>query len=693
MKVNSRHIARMFGALIASTALLTTRQSTATDFSVQPGDNSLSTANASAHAGDRIFLSPGNYGTESISPTNAGSSLTSRITYIGSRLNTDASIDSYVVASASLTSYVTVRGIRLSGTASLNSAQYDSMAYCHMGPLSFDLADHSIVTRCRIDGDNTQNVVNLGTPYTFQAASFDTLRMCRVTGGTIAANSFLFEIRGGYKCVFDSSAMTATLGSSTDARGRWIYETTDCTWRDCKLTIEFSAATNTSQAVNFLRNGSARNLFVRDSMFVGLNSPLSYTNHRGLYLTGSGDNTYNGQCVYNQWASCHYVSTSDILLQDASTGLSITKCVLRTRGHFVISGSDDSLMFDHNTLMAESMPALQLEGTSYAHSRFKSNIIAGKSPSCSGGFNQLVHYSGSTFPDTMDYNLYVPYGGDTTAIVQVNSSSTCSDVGSGSTWCSSGSRDCHSLSSDPFIVDTSLAAFDPSLKSHSWAVGSRWPDGYVGAASGPPWPIEDLSVGWGRTTTTLTWTEPERNNNVAASYDVRYAFTSVNEGNFYNAYQVCWDDAGDPGDTKCIEVGSLDPCQTYYWAAITTDSKGASTLSNVPSGTTRCTNGEVSCGLRPIAESPARLDPDRPQVTITLGARWLVAFELPSVCAGLPFELLTYDVAGRRVGSIGRGVVGRDKSVNAPAGGLVRGGVSFVRIRCGSFTSSKLIVK
>jgi hypothetical protein len=89
----------------------------------------------------------------------------------------------------------------------------------------------------------------------------------------------------------------------------------------------------------------------------------------------------------------------------------------------------------------------------------------------------------------------------------------------------------------------------------------------------------------------LAWTVPSESGGVGlGSYDVRYATSPIDDGNWASATQATGEPApGTPGQTEYFIVAGLAPSTLYYFAVKTSDASGPpnwSALSNVPSGTT-----------------------------------------------------------------------------------------------------------
>lgn len=114
-----------------------------------------------------------------------------------------------------------------------------------------------------------------------------------------------------------------------------------------------------------------------------------------------------------------------------------------------------------------------------------------------------------------------------------------------------------------------------------------------------PAAVTDLGRGMGTTTVTASWTAPGDDGTCgqASEYDLRYSLGAITEANFQGATRIATAVPGAPGTPECAEAPTLASCALHYFAVKTRDEAGNwSALSNVASGTTRCSGSvEVSC--------------------------------------------------------------------------------------------------
>ncbi|MEE9268622.1 MAG: DUF4350 domain-containing protein, partial [Candidatus Krumholzibacteria bacterium] len=113
----------------------------------------------------------------------------------------------------------------------------------------------------------------------------------------------------------------------------------------------------------------------------------------------------------------------------------------------------------------------------------------------------------------------------------------------------------------------------------------------TGLDSIAPSPVTDLAViATGSNTATLQWTASgdDGTGGTAGRYDVRYALSPVDDGNFDSATPAAAPPVPQPaGATETFQVGGLDFNTTYFFAVKVLDPENnASPVSNSPSGTT-----------------------------------------------------------------------------------------------------------
>lgn len=116
-----------------------------------------------------------------------------------------------------------------------------------------------------------------------------------------------------------------------------------------------------------------------------------------------------------------------------------------------------------------------------------------------------------------------------------------------------------------------------------------------------PAKVTNLSVGTGKTTAVLAWTDPgnDCNTGTASSYEIRRSSATITDTNWQSATVVATGTpAGSNGTGDCRQITSLTCEQTYYYVIFHFDAAGnRSPISNCVSGTqASCTfSPEVDC--------------------------------------------------------------------------------------------------
>ena len=140
----------------------------------------------------------------------------------------------------------------------------------------------------------------------------------------------------------------------------------------------------------------------------------------------------------------------------------------------------------------------------------------------------------------------------------------------------------------------------------NWSGVSNSPSAHTSDVTAPAAVTNLATSGPTSSTITLTWTAPGDDNNTgtATTYDIRYAASAINSGNWASATTV----TGEPtpavaGTAQTFTVTGLSSSTTYYFAIETADEvPNWSGVSNSPSGTTSAgvsnllTNGGFEAG-------------------------------------------------------------------------------------------------
>lgn len=218
-----------------------------------------------------------------------------------------------------------------------------------------------------------------------------------------------------------------------------------------------------------------------------------------------------------------------------------------------------------------------------------------------------------------------------------------------------------------------------------------------------------LGAGRGRTSAVVSWNAPgdDGSTGQAMQYDLRYSTSAITDANFGLAVVIPTGAPQSPGMPECVELQGLPSCTDYYFALKTLDDAGNwSLLSNVPSVQTNCNPGpEVSCGGL-LVHDPND-DAARPALPASIefaiagshpaGSPVAVRWGVPADQAGHAFEVALFDVTGRRVRTLARGVAtpGRAESnwdLRDEGGARVSGGVYFARFVIGRDVRARKVV-
>lgn len=579
-------------ALLAAVLLLHAATAGAADIAVS-SDANMTTANATAVAGDRVLIANGTY-TVAINPAVSGGSST-RITYIGNI----ASPGSVVVPGLSITkNYITVKGVASTGGLSISgAASSDSIIYCTgaAGAPTIGWGTLNVIAYCTTT--TTGNVYgfdceNTAVPESGALGSHNYIGYCDITAAD-------YSYRGHDYLLFEHNRLTLTIpnGAATDQHFGTMYV---CRWflhRDNHITGINNSGEERRLLV--LRDSTLYGAIVRDTLIASTSGKRKVS---GIWTTSGAYNRVERNRIDSCFVKC---GREAVVFQQDSKWMTIKNSVLISDSARVVQldgAAYDSLTFEHNTCANITAPAdrgvFMQDGTAATNRRVKHNIFYSPSNSTAsngtgiGTFHGPVPVSGNK----QEYNLFFSRSGaGSTAAVKYQF--TYSAVGTGTAWNGQASApDSFSVWGSPVFTDSSWATFNPALGSGSFASGGSWPDGYVGAIDPAgadvtaPDAIPDLAVN-AQTSTTLTLNWEAAYDDVdqpVASYDLRRSTSTITEGNWSSATQLTGEPSPqvNPNEETFVDTG-LSPSTTYYYAVKSADFSGnISALSNVASGTT-----------------------------------------------------------------------------------------------------------
>ena len=215
----------------------------------------------------------------------------------------------------------------------------------------------------------------------------------------------------------------------------------------------------------------------------------------------------------------------------------------------------------------------------------------------------------------------------------------------------------------------------------------------------PPATVSDGGAGAGYSTAVYYWTAPggDGMTGQAVEYDLRYALSSINEGNFLSASRISVPAPAPAGTPECVTINGLIPCATYYFAIKARDICGNwSAVSNSASARTNCSNRhlQVFCDFLRTESFPNPADlPMKVEFSLAGGnptARGTtVLWGIPAAREGDQLEIAVFDLAGRKVSTVysapaRAGRFRQEWDARGSSGELVHSGAYFVRMRLGN---------
>ncbi len=573
----------------------------------------LARANRELEAGDLCVLLPGGYET-SIDPQHSGTSMTRRITYLGSIANPGSIVVPSIQPNQA---FVTVKGVACTDAITLRwPARWDSIADCRSGGLQFWGAKHCVVARNTIRG-RVAFLANEGLPcYSSQKldrrcvanSEYDTLRGNRIELGTIWPGDRSFEFKAWtQRCRIDSNRVSGTFDDKpgTPADGGIAV----VTYNSYRLAFqdnhwEFEAARNhhnwpnTTWDAFYLRDSLHSTTFVRDTILAGVHS----AEPREIRLTLSASGSFPGAIHDVTMDRCILRASGDFLWQGGFDHWTLDRCVFQSRSGLAYVLSDwVGSRIRHCTFWA-STEVLRVEGPSQGQhvlgtgNELTSNIFYSLRAKPAGGDGGVVMWKDNTRNFTSDGNLYFTPAFDRSPGDRsiVWSGYFASPPGRSSRWFGETRQDGASRHGSPAFFDSSWAGFDARIRANSCARGaglSRTDAGALafGASIGdvtPPAPVTDLAASHVEARSLLlTWTASGDDGRTgrAALVDVRYARAPVTAANFTGGIALVPAPVPQPGGSpQSYVITQLQPGTRYWFALRSCDEKGNwSRLSNV----------------------------------------------------------------------------------------------------------------
>lgn len=454
--------------LAALAAVLLTAPAFATTYNVT-NDTNLGTAMAAASAGDVVNIAAGSY-TGSFVPSNSGTA-GNYIRIVGSQ--------------ASPATVATTAG--LGWTEGSGSRSYVSWTGIKVGDdVSWFKADHCSLTYALVDSGGFR-IFGTNTDPTSAGISENNYIADCTFRQNISTNSFAIVMKRTEHTSFVRCRFFQTItNAAADARGRYLYRSSNNSFTDCLLSVECWGAENGEQYIQGIRDSSANNVFLRDSIRVGMTSQRS----RRCLLSQAG--TFAGTATPNYWVSCDYRSWHETATDNAfefqdGTGGGVYNCVFASRlGRpltFPGSATTPGLVLRHVTAYSSSKQAFRYDHTTNPMtSHFSGMALAARSTgSCADNGSSLYKIQTLGAFATSDSNAF--FAPDLAYTFQkAGGGLTCYALAA---WTAATTNDAASMAavlSGTVFADTAWATLDLRPASASSALKSASaPDGYYGA--------------------------------------------------------------------------------------------------------------------------------------------------------------------------------------------------------------------
>lgn len=463
---------------------------------VCPSDTLLSYANAHALPGDIVSLTAAYYDSASINPVSNGVSA-ARITYLANQSNAAACSLKFSIYLTK--SYISVKGVKAATVASIYApATHDSIVHCILPNLNLLGAVDCVAVSDTI----------LGTIDIAAASARDTLRNITALVDTLPNNGYGISLKeGANNCVVDSSRFTWNLfASDSNSQGRYLASAYYNTFKDNRFVVESNANNIRADSNAFVVWTYCHdNLFLRDTMLLGLQSGFRIGGKFVTAPTVSGNTSYN-----NRWSHCYYLMTGSGEVKADFRFSSIDTSVIASKFGYPINiypgTAQNSSSIKQNSLYSWVNPALKngwnCTGNLSDSLVVERNIFYTKAAGTTGCYSIPVCDGRDTpYGSASRNNLFYSNSGN----CPLNYRGNCyTSVGEGSSNCVVSPRlECGSYVYVPGWTDTTFALLDVSISTNSSACDpARWGNKYVGAKaptcnSAPPvtnliaWPTGD----------------------------------------------------------------------------------------------------------------------------------------------------------------------------------------------------------
>jgi len=564
----------------------------------------VSTLNSRLTAGDIAYVLPGTY-TTALKPNNHGRA-GARITIIGNLANPAA--QTFTSGLTTDRSYLTFKGLKFQGeigfiaTSTTNTARYDSAAWCHARAAHFVGSKNSIICKSVIIND----VVPTGYTVAFALdgyndvgprpwasnAEFDTLRGNTIDCGYTDYKAFTMRGHSQRNLVDSNRVSIRWKGDYTDLPGgRSMYNSYYNTFRDnfWKMEADNNLSGGRPWTVCGLRDSSSHNVFLRDTIFAGLESGMLMNG----WLQHPGNGGWVGNEIGNEYRYCVFRVTQYMIALQIGRNLVIDHCEFAsTKGEYALEINNNMkyLTFNHNTCYSLGNRAILIgtcdTSTPADSIRFTNNIFYSRTAQSNIGAMNYLSTSGYVSNNNL---FYSPAYSSTPNDRSVGMGGVTRTVPN---WCNFSSKDCNSKGGDPLFVNpvtSGLQNLNLRIGANSPARGLAMGGADAGAYSfgtdtSPPTTITSLSAQMvGDNSVVLRWNAPSDNGQAAVGYDLRMATSTITSGNFTSASLLpALPVPLAPGTVQTYIVTGLTKSTAYSFAIKSRDVTGNwSAISNV----------------------------------------------------------------------------------------------------------------
>ncbi len=609
----------MRSGLVGLALSFLTQNALATTYYVRPGGSdsnsgtssgsawaTIGKANSTVVAGDLVIVYAGTY-SHFPNPSRSGTSYRSRITYVGD-VTSPASV---IVPGGTLRQkFVTLSGMTMTSGVTLDeTAQYDSVAYCLLGPsLRGNGADDNVVVGCVVSGYRAKVVfddgrcpaegVCDGSLLTQMVAERDTIDGCTLTLGAGVVTEYPFMWRRVRNAVVRRNRVLLIRDNVDPNVHREFYYVKGCRFSDNHWAISNESGGTLYGFV--LRDSSEMNVFSRDTVECTGSPVDNLMSSPGNNSRSVRNNNYEGCVFVNRTSNpmgffYHNGCNTDTLRNCVFVG---AQQAFNFATSLPNSGVTGAALIDHCTFFSppSSLGTVQFrEGgaTWQGTLRFTNNIVYGLGNAL--GVASWHYWPQESGKLTSNNNLYAYYRYGSKAGDLSIGCSGCNaasyEPGPTSAWCTTYGQDCNSRYGSPLFMDSTLASFDVHLRAGSRALGLASDGSDAGAYPfgldvTPPDAITTLDTAMVLDQgVVLRWIAPGDDGAVgtAQTYDLRYSQSPIDAANFSSATPVSVPPVPSAAGTlqNYVLLG-LAPNTVYYFAIKSRDEAGNwSALSNV----------------------------------------------------------------------------------------------------------------